>query len=405
MSNSPFDTAIWDRGDYHAEKYTQCMTQFGTDDVLPMWLADMDLTTPPFILEAIQNRLAHPTLGHTESSEQVFEAIIQWQAQYGYQVKREDIVLTHSVLNGFYMAVQAFTQPDEAVLVQPPIYPPFLDAPTANKRCLVEAPLVNNNNRYMIDFATFEQSIIDNKVKLFLFCHPQNPSGRVWSREELQQMADICVRHDVMIVSDEIHADMTLPPHQHIPMASLSEEVAQHCITLASPAKTFNVGGLQIGYAILANPKAQQHYQANAYSNGIGELNIFAQVALQAAYTSEGLQWREDLLAHIQKNIQITQAFFADNLPNVIFMQPEASYLVWLDFRAYFSAQQDLIDWMVQEAKLGLNDGEMFGGESQSGTGFLRMNLAVAPAMLEQALSQLKQAVDSPVFKDRYISK
>lgn len=398
MPSNPFEIAIWDRADYHAEKYTQRMEQFGTEDVLPMWLADMDLTTPPFILEEIQTRLQHPTLGHTESPETLFEAIIHWQAQYHYAVNKEQIVLTHNVLNGFYMAVQAFTEPGDAVLVQPPIYPPFLDAPSANQRRLIEVPLRNKNNRYEIDFADFEQNIINNKVRLFLFCHPQNPSGRVWQREELQQIAEICMRHEVMIVSDEIHADMTFPPQQHIPIASLSDEIAQHCVTLASPGKTFNIGGLQIGYAILANPSAKQAYQANAYANGIGELNLFAQVALQAAYTEEGMQWREQLLAHFQKNIAITKDFFATHLPKVKFMHPEASYLIWLDFRAYFSDQNTLIRWLVDDAKLGLNDGEMFGGNSGSGTGFMRMNLAVAPAMLTQALLQLEQAVKSTSF-------
>lgn len=396
--NTSFETAITNRADYHAEKYAQRHAQFGSNDVLPMWVADMDLATPSFILKAIQQRLEHPVLGYTQSSEAVYQAIIDWQARHGYTVKSEHIVFTHNVLNGFYMAVQALTQTGDAILVQPPVYPPFMNAPTANQRKLVEAPLHNINNRYQIDFAQFETRIIDNNVKLFLFCHPQNPSGRVWLREELEQIAEICLRHHVIIVSDEIHADMVYTPHTHIPMASLSDEIAQQCVTLSSPGKTFNLGGLQIGYAIIANPAYKKRYRHNSFANGVGELNLFAQIALLAAYSEQGLVWKEQLLEHFSRNIHRLNAFFASQLPKVKVMLPDASYLVWLDFNAYFSNHAELKNWLINDAKLGLNDGESFGGESKSGTGFMRINLAIAPSVLEQALSQLQQAIKTPTF-------
>lgn len=375
-----------------SEKYELRQKLFGTDDVLPMWVADQDLPTPPFILEVLKKRLEHPILGYNQMPDSLYQSIVNWQAQYHYEVAPADIVFTHNVANGFFMAVSAFTAPGEAVLVQPPVYPPFLTASTIENRQCVEAPLILKNHRYEIDFDAFEQKIIDHRVRLFLLCNPQNPSGRVWLKSELEKLAAICLKHDVVVVSDEIHADMTYPEHQHIPMASLSEEVKNNTVTLNSPGKTFNLGGLQIGYAIIANPELKAAYLKICQANAIQDLNLFGYLATQTAYSEQGRLYRDQLLQHFLGNIERVRTFFQTFLPQVNVMVPEASYLIWLDFSALFSSQADLKTWLIQHAKLGLNDGESFG---KAGKGFMRMNLAVSEETLTQALAQLKHAIAS----------
>ncbi|RUM92261.1 MAG: aminotransferase class I/II [Thiomicrospira sp.] len=375
-----------------AEKYELRQKLFGTDDVLPMWVADQDLPTPSFILEVLKKRLEHPILGYNHMPDSLYQSIVNWQAQYYYEVAPADIVFTHNVANGFFMAVSAFTNPGDAILVQPPVYPPFLTASAIESRQCVEAPLILQNGRYEIDFDAFEQKIIEHQVKLFLFCNPQNPSGRVWLKTELEQLAAICLKHQVVVVSDEIHADMTYAGHQHIPMASLSNEVKNNTVTLNSPGKTFNLGGLQIGYAIIANQELKAAYLKICQANAIQDLNLFGYLATQEAYSDEGRQYRDQLLQHFLENIERMKTFFQTFLPQVNVMVPEASYLVWLDFSAIFESQNELKSWLIQHAKLGLNDGESFG---KAGKGFMRMNLAVPEETLTQALAQLKQAITS----------
>lgn len=378
-----------DRLDTDAEKYELRQALFGTDKVFPMWVADQDLATPEFILNALQHRLTHPVLGYTLMSDRLYQAIIDWQAQYHYVVQASEIVYTHNVANGFHLAVQAFTDPGDAVLVQTPVYPPFLKAAPHNQRKTVTAPLQWQDGNYQIDFDALESVIIEQQVKLLLFCHPQNPSGRVWHKSELLKLAELCQKHQVLVVSDEIHADMTFAPHQHVPMASLSSEIAQNTITLSSPGKTFNLGGLQTGYAVIANSKLRRRYIQACQAVSILEPNLFANVAMEAAYTAEGRAYRDELVAFLQSNIQRVSEFFQQHYPQVGVVQPQASFLIWLDFSALFSEQSALKAWLVNEAKLGLNDGETFG---ENGKGFMRMNIAVSPSQLEQALSQLEAA-------------
>ncbi|MDX1351672.1 MAG: PatB family C-S lyase [Thiomicrorhabdus sp.] len=380
------------RAGTHAEKYELRQALFGSNDVLPMWVADMDLPCPPFVMNALKSRLKHTLLGYTLTPDNVYQAIIRWQAQHNYTVDKSQILFTHNVANGFFMAVSAFTRPGDSILVQPPIYPPFLKAPKINNRKLVEAPLCLVDERYQIDFEAFEKLVVDNSVKLFLLCNPQNPSGRVWSKDELLKLAEICLKHQVIIVSDEIHSDIVYPPYKHTPMASLSDETANITITLSSPGKTFNLGGLQIGYAIIANPTLKAYYIRVCQQNAIDSVNLFGQIALTAAYTEQGKEWRDELLNHFSQNIDLLEQFLAKELPQIKAMRPEASYLVWLDFRALFASHKELKEWLVNQAKLGLSDGERFGGESLAGTGFMRINLAVPKPTLEKALRQLKQA-------------
>ena len=373
----------------HAEKYAARQAVFGRDDVLPMWVADMDLATPPFIIEAMQQRLTHPILGYTQTPDSTYQAIINWQAQHPYSVEADQIVFTHNVVNGLYLAVQAFSRPGDRVLIQPPIYPPFYQAAALNERQWVEAPLVLQQDQYQIDFDALERQIIAQGVRLFLFCNPHNPAGRVWTRDELEQLAAICLKHQVIMVSDEIHSDLVYAPHRHTPLASLSTQVAQQTITLSSPGKTFNLAGLQIGYAIIANPALRAAYQRTAAKVKIHDLNLFAMVALEAAYSPAGQDWREQLLAHFEKNIDQVQAFFAQHFPQVKVMRPQASFLIWLDFSGLLPDHQAIKSWLINQAKLGLNDGLSYG---EAGRGFMRLNIAVPQATLDQAFAQLLKA-------------
>lgn len=388
---TPFDS-VYSRENTAAEKYQLRQALFGTNDVLPMWVADMDLPTPDFIIDALKKRLEHPLLGYTLATDATYQAIINWQAQHNYAVKAEEIVFTHNVANGFFMAVAAFTQPGESVLVTPPVYPPFMQAPEKQGRQTVEVPLLLKDGSYHMNFAAMEQAMQQQNVKLFLLCNPQNPSGRVWQADELAQLVDLCSRYGVIIISDEIHSDLVYPGFKHTPTASLSEQAAQITVTLSSPGKTFNLGGLQIGYAIIANLQLKAAYLKVCQANAISGLNLFALIALEAAYSHAGKQWRDQLIAHFQRNIERLEHFFAEHFPEVEVMRPQASYLVWLDFRQRFKDHATLKSWLVEDAKLGLSDGESFGGRSGAGTGFMRINLAVPPALLERALQQLENA-------------
>lgn len=374
-----------------AEKYDLCERLFGREDVLPMWVADMDLPTPPFILQALQARLQHPILGYSLAPPQTYQVIIDWQAQHGYQVSADDILFTHNVANGLFLAVQALTRPGDAVMIMPPIYPPFAKAVELNERKLVCADLLLQADQYHIDWDAVERGFKQHQVKLLLFCNPHNPAGRVWSRAELTRLTRLCLDQGVTMVSDEIHSDLVFSPHTHLPLASLSPEVAQQTLTLSSPGKTFNLAGLQIGYAITANSQIKTAFQAAMARVKIEELNLMAMVALTAAYTPEGRAWRDHLLRHFSENINQLAVFLAEHLPQVGLIRPQASYLVWLDFRGLFAEHQTLKDWLIHQARLGLNDGLSYG---EGGRGFMRMNLAVPKSTLDQALVQLRQAKD-----------
>lgn len=380
------------REGFDSEKYELRQKLFGTEDLLPLWVADQDLSTPKFILDAIKHRLEHPILGYSVMPDRLYQAIIDWQAQYGYQVKAEEILFTHNVANGFHMAVQALTEPGDTVLVQSPVYPPFLSAPVRNQRNLVEIPLQLNQGRYEMDWSALESAMIEHKPSIFLFCHPQNPSGRVWRRDELMRLGDLCLRHGVRIVSDEIHADLTFKPNHHVPMATVSSEIADITITLNSPGKTFNLGGLQCGYAIAKNKSIRTRFKRALRSASLLELNLFASVAMQAAYSEEGLDYRDALLELFGQHVDRVNEFFKAYAPNVKVMNPEASFLLWIDFRALFDNPSDLKHWMINECKLGLNEGLSFG---DCGAGFMRMNIAISSERLTLALERLRKGLEA----------
>ncbi len=383
----------FDRTGTAAEKYELRQKLFKTDDVLPMWVADMDLPTAPHIVEALQTRLEHPILGYTLATATTYQSIVNWHQRKGLECQPDQIEFTHNVLNGFHLAVQAFTQPGDAILVQPPVYQPFFKSIEHNNRVCVECPLVMHQQQYQMDFEALESAIFKHNVKLMLLCNPQNPSGRVWTRDELEQLAEICLRHNVVIISDEIHSSLTFKPSSFTPMASISTAIANHTVTLDSPGKAFNLGGLQIGYAIIKNKELLTRYRNIKKQIGIDTLNLFALTALETAYSNKNsLIWLDVLQQHILGNISTLKAFLERKLPKAELIVPQASYLVWIDFNKMFDDHQQLKGWLINEVEIGLNDGLSFGGQSANGYGFMRLNLAVSKQTLQECCRRIEIA-------------
>lgn len=381
---------INDRSNTDALKLTDLENRWGRTDLLPLWIADMDFQTPPFIVETLKKRLECPIFGYTSKPEAWYNAIIDWQKRrHQWNVSKEMISFIPGVVPGLAMAVQAFTEKGDKVLIQQPVYQPFSLVVELNERILVNSPLVLKNNQYEIDFEQLEKDI--EGCKLFLFCHPHNPGGRVWTKEELIKIAQICHKHNVVLVADEIHADLTLPPYKHLPFPSVCQEAKEVCVLFGSPSKTFNIAGFASSYAIIENPELRKKFRKYVDSNMLGDGNIFAFQTVVAAY-NHGEEWLGELLAYIQKNIDFVVEYVQKNIPKLKLIVPQASYLVFLDFRELNLCQQSIIDLCVDKAQLALNDGSAYGKE---GEGFMRINLACPRSIIEKALHQLKTAIDN----------
>ncbi|HKL72246.1 MAG TPA: PatB family C-S lyase [Marinilabiliaceae bacterium] len=362
---------------------------FGREDVLPLWVADMDFAAPPAVQKAIKDRADHPIYGYTVRPTDFLDSIRTWQnKRYNWEIENSWIEFSPGVVPSLGMAVQAFTQPGEGVIIQPPVYPPFFGVVKDLNRKVVENSLVETDNGYEIDFDQFEEFAADPNNKLFLLCHPHNPVGRVWREDELRKMGEICVRHNVTIVSDEIHCDLVLFENKHIPLASLSEEIADITITCMAPSKTFNLAGLSTAYLVASNVELLKAMRSQIFGLHLNMGNTFGPLALEAAY-NHSEDWLEALIDYLQDNVMLVDDFLKTHLPEIKMIIPEATYLLWLDFRAWGMRSVDLRKFMSENAGLGLNDGRTFGKE---GEGFMRLNVASSRATIETALNQLYQA-------------
>ncbi len=369
-------------------KYDARKMFFNTEDVLPLWVADMDFKTPDFIVEAMKKRLEHEIFGYSFKSDSYYEAIINWmKRRHGWEVQKGRISSSPGVVAGLTIGIEAFSKPGDGVIVQPPVYFPFFDCVKGTNRKMVENPLKIENGRYTFDFDDL-RSKIDEGTRLLLLSNPQNPGGMVWTREELTELADICVENNIMIISDEIHSDLVFEGKRHIPIATLSEKIAQNCMVLMAPSKTFNVAGLTSSVVIIPNKLNYVRYERALGTGHLGMGNIFGTVALEAAYT-HGDEWLAQLMGYLWANYQLLADFFAINLPKVKVMKPEATYLVWLDFREYGIKNRELIQFTTQKAKVGLNDGGKFG---TGGNGWLRINIGCTRSVLEEALKRIRKA-------------
>lgn len=387
--NYNFDEVVC-RKHTDALKLEALAPRWGRTDLLPMWVADMDFKTPPFIVEVMKKRMECEVFGYTAKPESWYEAIISWQKRrHKWTITKEMISFVPGVVPALAMAVQAFTQRGEKVMIQQPVYNPFAQVIRNNHRELVNCPLELKDGQYHINFKLFEKKI--KGCKLFLFCHPHNPGGRVWTREELKKVATICAQNNVIIVADEIHADLTLLPYEHIPFASVSEEAKQNSVVFASPSKAFNMAGLATSYAVIANPTLRRRFESYVEGNELAGGNVFAFNTVIAAY-NKGEEWLQQMLTYVQGNIDEVVSYIKENIPQLKVIIPQASYLVFIDFSALQLNQKDIVALCTNRAHLALNDGSIYGEE---GNGYMRINLACPRSVVRQALAQLKDAITS----------
>ena len=379
-----------DRRGSHCIKYDALDKFFGRDDLLPLWVADMDFETPDFIIDAMRRRLDHAVMGYPTQYDGYWNSIISWiESHHGWRVKQEWMRYIPGIVKGISMVLQAFTKPGDKVIIQPPVYHPFRNVPMHNGREVVENPLRQVGGWYDMDFEHLE-SILDDKCKVLILANPHNPIGITWSRETLCRLADIAVKHNLVVISDEIHCDMALYGNRHIPFASVSEAAASCSITFGAPSKTFNIAGIVSSYAIVSDEALRQKFFSWLEANEMDMATIFAMTATEAAFT-QGEEWRQQMLRHIESNIDYVEAFLNENIPAVKLIRPQSSFLVWLDFSALGLEHKALIDLLQDEAHLAMNDGAMFGPGGEQHT---RLNVGTQRQVLEQAMAQLKNAID-----------
>ena len=380
-----FDQII-DRRGTDALKIDAVPSIWGRDDLMPLWVADMDFATPPFIVEALRRRLDHEVIGYTVRTPQWASSIVAWQqSRYGWEIQPEWLNFVPGIVPGIAFVISCFTEPGDTVLIQPPVYHPYIHVPANLGRTLRRNRLDLVDGQYQIDFERFERDV--RGCKLFLLCHPHNPGGRVWTEEELCRIAEICHREGVIVVSDEIHADLTLPPYQHVPFAKVSAEAAECSITLMSPSKAFNMAGLTSSYSIISNEALRERFHRHLEHSELNLGHAFAFIGVAAAY-SHGTEWLDQMLAYVQGNIDYMEQYLATSLPQVGMIRPQASYLVFLDFRKLGLPQPELNRLIVEKARLALNDGAMFEGE-----GFMRLNAASPRSVIEEAMHRLSDAL------------
>ena len=387
MKKYHFDEII-PRSGTNCIKYDARKWMFKTNDVLPLWVADTDFRTPDFIVDAIKKRIAHEIYGYTYKPDSYYDAIIGWmKRRHNWEVKREWISFSPGVVAGLTIAIETFSKPGDGVIVQPPVYFPFFDSVKGTKRKLVENPLKIKNGRLTFDFDDLK-SKIDKTTKLLLLCNPQNPGGMVWTRSELEELSAICLENGILVISDEIHSDLIFSGHSHIPFTTLKEEVAKNSVVCMAPSKTFNVAGLASSLVIIPDKTKHARYERALNVGHLGMGNIFGSLALEAAYT-HGDEWLVQLLEYLWKNYLFLEKFMKENLPRVKVMKPEATYLIWLDFREYGMNDEELMKFTVEKAKVGLNNGARFG---TGGDGWMRLNIGCPRSILQEGLEKLGQA-------------
>jgi len=384
-----FDKVI-DRRNTDSIKYDFSVEQGKPEGVLPLWVADMDFRAPQCVIDELVEKSRHGIFGYSMGNYKYFEALQNWFLNsFNWRIQPEWVVNTPSVVFAICTAIRALTNKGESVLVQQPVYHPFTNSVIRNERKLVVNQLEYENHKYFIDFADFEDKIIKNNVKLFLLCSPHNPVGRVWTKEELIRMGDICLKHDVIVLSDEIHADFAYPGHQHYVFADLKPEYSDITITCTSPTKTFNLAGLQISNIFISNRDTRREFRHEIARSGYSQPNIMGLIACRAAYTG-GYEWLKELKNYLYGNLNFMRSFFLEKIPEIKLVVPEGTYLAWLDFKDLGLDDKALDDFILNRAGLWLNAGTMFGA---GGEGFQRINIACPRRVLKKALIQLEQAI------------
>lgn len=383
-----FDTSLSRKGT-GCRKWDSLNSVFGQNDILPFWIADMDFAAPPGVTAALKAKVEHPVYGYHTREQSFYQSAIDWEStRHGWNIKREWVLNTPGVVPSINFAILSLTEPGDQIIIQPPVYPPFFACVTKNNRHLVENPLINQDGHYVPDFDDLERKM-NPKVKLLILCSPHNPVGRVWTQDELARLADICLRHNVIIVSDEIHADLVYSGNKHLPLALLGPDVAQSTITFVSPSKTFNIAGTYTSFAIIPNDTMRSKIAQLMDALHLESGNLFGVTAAEAAYRT-GSQWLDELLPYLESNAQFLYDFTKDNIPGVKTTKPQGTYLAWLDFRESGIPASKLNSFLVHQAGLGLNDGTTFGTQ---GTGFARLNFGCTRTLLAEGLFRLETAM------------
>jgi len=383
-----------DRRTTNAEKYVYREKLFGSQDVLPMWVADMDIETPSFIMDAISTRMKHPLVGYEEATDAMFEAQVQWvKKHYAYEMKREWMFMSPSVVGSINVAIKAFSEIGDKIIVQSPVYPKFYTSVTNNDRVILENPLKEEDAYFTMDFDALEKQI-DEKTTMMILCSPHNPVGRVWKEEELQRLGEICLKNKIMIVADEVHSDLIYKGFKHTPLASISKELESITITCYGPGKTFNMAGLATSTVCIPSDELRVKFKKAYEATYFGDGTIFGQIAFETAYL-KGEGWLAGLMEHLQGNVDYLDLCLKEYMPSIKMHKPEGTYLAWLDCRGLGLPQEALEEFFFKDAKLGLSSGTGFGKVAE---GFMRINLGVPRSTVEEAVSRLHAAYEARHF-------
>lgn len=385
-----FDKVV-ERSNTACVKWDATEELFGEKELLPLWVADMDFKVPDEVVKAIQSQAEHGIFGYTMRKNSYYKAIIDWMKdRHNWSVEKEWICHSPGVVTALNLIVQAYSEPGDKIIVQPPVYYPFMKAIQNHDRQVVYNPLLFKEGRYEMDFKDLI-SKIDSSVKMILLCNPQNPGGRVWTESELKLLGDICLERGVLVVSDEIHQDLVFKPGKHVPFAAISEQFADNSIICTAPSKTFNLAGLQTSNIIISNKALREKFVAESDKYAVTMPNSFGALATEAAYNHGG-QWLEEVLDYVEGNLHFITKYFKTNLPVLKVLPLEATYLAWIDCRELGLTPEELEKLFLSKAKVALNQGYVFG---PGGEGFVRMNLACSRSIVEKAVQQMKEAVHS----------
>ena len=385
-----FDRII-DRRGTNAVAYEKLPFYFNTSDAEPFWVADCAFATPDFIIDALRQRLEHPIFGYTVEHPDWRPALTSWlRDRHGWEVNPEWFAFIPGIVKGIGMAINALTRPGDKIIIQPPVYHPFRLVPENNGRQVVFNPLRElPDGGYDMDFDNLAL-VADSDCKLLILCNPHNPAGIVWEPETLRRLADFCAERNIIVISDEIHCDMALFGHRHTPFASVSDSARENSITFQAPSKTFNIAGIVSSFAVVPNPELRRRFFGWLEASELCEPDIFAPIATVAAYTPQGDQWRRQMLAYVENNVRFVEDYCRQHLPQIRPLQPQASFLIWLDCRALGLSQPGLVDLFVKKAGIALNDGSMFG---PGGEGHMRFNVGFPRQMIANALEKLRKAL------------
>lgn len=383
-----FDTPI-DRTHTWSIKHDFKKENGKADDILPLWVADMDFRSPDSVVEALKKAVDHGIFGYSRADESYFDVVAAWyQKRHHLTLQPEWMTCTPGIVFALSIAVRAFTQEGDAVLIQPPVYHPFSRAILRNKRTLVENPLVLKDGHYEMDLEDLEQKVLDEHVKLMILCNPHNPVGRVWTREELTALADICLRHHVYVISDEIHGDFVWQGHEQTPYASISEEACLHSMMCTAPSKTFNLAGMATSNLFIPDPEMRRKFRSELLDVGQENMNRLGLFACRAAYEGGG-EWLDQLIGYLAGNLALVRDFCKNRVPQIQLVEPEGTYLAWLDCRELGMTDDELMAFFSDEAKVWLDPGTHSG---EQGSGFMRFNLGSSRSVIAQALDQIEAA-------------